>query len=316
MLRKNTKLSVYVVFLIIILAFAICYKLFIEDEVLAVVEGEEIRRSQMDDFLQVLKLYNPNMDEMLKDKKEKYNIEHQYLDFLIFNILINNEVNKLELEITEEAMDAFLEDTRSYFIDDVYEDEETYQQRFEELEITDAQMEELAYSEVAKQLLFEHIQQGITDEDVRSYADENPMLLIQEAGYVKASHILVETEDEAWDAYRRLTEGNEDFETLAKEISKDSSVEENGGYLGEVYADDINWDQAFLEGAFALEPGEISEPVKTFFGWHIIKAGEKKETIYYNFEEVKELVRAVKEQEAFNEYLEELWKNADPEITL
>ncbi len=316
MIRKNFKLSAFIISLIVILALAVCYKLFIEDKVVAVVEGEEIRKSQLADFLQVVKLYYPDLEDALKDKEEKAYIEQYYLDFLIGNILIKNEVEKLELEITEAALDTSLKDARNYFINDVYESEESYQQKLKELKISEAQLEELAYTEVAGQVLFDHVKQGVTEEDVRAYADEHPVLLIKEAGYVETSHILVETEDEARDVYGRLIEGNEDFTALAKEISLDSSVEENGGYIGEVHADDTNWDQAFLAGALALEAGEISEPVKSAHGWHIIKAGEKTETVYHDFEEVKDQVRAVKEQEVFGLYVEDLWDNADLEVTL
>ena len=84
---------------------------------------------------------------------------------------------------------------------------------------------------------------------------------------VRASHILVEKEYEAEDVLKKLNEGNS-FESLAKAFSKCPSGED-GGDLGEFRRGQMV--KPFEDAAFALQPGEVSGPVRTQFGYHIIK---------------------------------------------
>ena len=111
---------------------------------------------------------------------------------------------------------------------------------------------------------------------------------------VHASHILVETEDEAKDIRKQLA-GGADFAELAKEKSKDPGSGPDGGDLGFFTKDSMV--PEFAEAAFALEPGAISEPVKSQFGWHIIKVEEKREKAPPSFDEVKmQIVEMVAQQ--------------------
>ena len=88
---------------------------------------------------------------------------------------------------------------------------------------------------------------------------------------VRAKHILVDTENEAWALKSRITEG-EDFDKLAKQYSKCPS-KEKGGDLG--YFNRGQMVPEFEKAAFETPIGEVSDPVKTRFGWHIIKVIRK-----------------------------------------
>jgi len=104
---------------------------------------------------------------------------------------------------------------------------------------------------------------------------------------VHARHILVATEAEAKEVTERLKNG-EDFATVAKEKSKDTGAE--GGDLGFFTRGQML--KPFEDAAFALEVGQISEPVQTQFGWHIIKVEEKRDQPLPTFDQVKAAIIA------------------------
>lgn len=87
---------------------------------------------------------------------------------------------------------------------------------------------------------------------------------------ISASHILVENEHEAQDLVKKLAEGKT-FESLAKQFSKCPSGK-NGGSLGRFGKGQMV--APFETAAFALKPGEVSGPVRTQFGYHLIKREE------------------------------------------
>ncbi|MCD6531179.1 peptidylprolyl isomerase [bacterium] len=89
---------------------------------------------------------------------------------------------------------------------------------------------------------------------------------------VHAKHILVDSKELADSIYQALQNGA-DFDELAKKYSKDVSNKDKGGDLGFFTALDMV--EPFEDAAYATEPGKISKPVKTRFGWHIIKVVEK-----------------------------------------
>jgi peptidyl-prolyl cis-trans isomerase C len=100
---------------------------------------------------------------------------------------------------------------------------------------------------------------------------------------VHARHILVETEDDAKQVVEELKKGA-DFAELAKKKSKDPGASD-GGDLGFFTKDQMV--PEFSAAAFSLEPGKISDPVKSQFGWHIIKVEEKRNRKPPDFEQVK-----------------------------
>jgi len=121
-----------------------------------------------------------------------------------------------------------------------------------------------------------------TDEAMKKVYDEAAKQIAGEQE-VHARHILVETEDEAKAVEAELKKGA-DFAELAKKKSKDPGASD-GGDLGFFTKDQMV--PEFSAVAFSLEPGKISDPVKTQFGWHIIKVEEKRNRKAPDFEQVK-----------------------------
>jgi peptidyl-prolyl cis-trans isomerase C len=126
---------------------------------------------------------------------------------------------------------------------------------------------------------------------------------------VHARHILVETEDEAKAIEADLKKGA-DFAELAKTKSKDPGAAD-GGDLGFFTKDQMV--PEFSAVAFALEPGKISDPVKSQFGWHIIKVEEKRNRKAPDFEQVKPQIETYVTRKAQAEYVAKLRESAKVE---
>jgi len=119
---------------------------------------------------------------------------------------------------------------------------------------------------------------------------------------VHARHILVETEDEAKQVEDELKKGA-DFAELAKKKSKDPGAAD-GGDLGFFTKEQMV--PEFSNAAFALEPGKISDPVKSQFGWHIIKVEEKRSRKPPEFAQVKPQIETFVTRKAQADYVAKL----------
>ena len=123
-----------------------------------------------------------------------------------------------------------------------------------------------------------------------------------------ARHILLPTEEEAKKAYARVKAGK-DFAKVATELSKDPAGD--GGDLGWFTKDRMV--PEFAEAAFKLEPGQISEPVKSQFGWHVIKVEEKRNRKPPEFAQVKTQIETFVTRKAQADYVAKLRDGAKVE---
>jgi peptidyl-prolyl cis-trans isomerase C len=138
-----------------------------------------------------------------------------------------------------------------------------------------------------RELYFEKIIKGaVTDADAKKLYDDQVKLLKPEEE-VQARHILVETEELAKEIKEKLKNGG-DFNALAKEHSKDPGSKDNGGDLGFFTRGQMV--PQFEEAAFTLNKGDVSEPLKTQFGWHLIKVEDKRAKQPPAFEVVKDRI--------------------------
>jgi peptidyl-prolyl cis-trans isomerase C len=140
-----------------------------------------------------------------------------------------------------------------------------------------------------------------TDENMKKVYEDAAKQISGEQE-VHARHILVETEDQAKKVEEDLKKGA-DFAELAKKESKDPGASD-GGDLGFFTKDQMV--PEFSAVAFALEPGKISDPVKTQFGWHVIKVEEKRTRKAPDFEQVKPQIETYVVRKAQADYVAKL----------
>jgi peptidyl-prolyl cis-trans isomerase C len=153
------------------------------------------------------------------------------------------------------------------------------------------------------------IKPSVTDEEVKAaYDKEAAKVKVSER--VRARHILVQTEKEAKEVLARLNKG-EKFEDIAKQVSLDGS-KDYGGDLGYFSAEEMV--PEFSKAAFALKIGDISEPVKTDYGWHVIKVEDRKQGGAQPFDQVKSGIKAVLMRKKVQDVVSELRKQAKIDI--
>jgi peptidyl-prolyl cis-trans isomerase C len=147
-----------------------------------------------------------------------------------------------------------------------------------------------------------------TDEAMKKVYEEAAKQITSEVE-VHARHILVETEDEAKAVVEELKKGA-DFAELAKKKSKDPGASD-GGDLGFFTKDQMV--PEFSAVAFTLEPGKISDPVKSQFGWHVIKVEEKRNRQAPPIDQVKGQIETYVTRKAQADYVSKLREAAKVE---
>jgi peptidyl-prolyl cis-trans isomerase C len=155
----------------------------------------------------------------------------------------------------------------------------------------------------------------ISDETVKAQYDQNPGLY--STTQIRASHILVKDENDAKAILAQLRTNPEKFADLAREKSVDTTSAKKGGDLGMFGQGRMVPD--FERTAFVLKPNEISDVVKTQYGFHIITVTERKEGDAKPFDQVKEQIRATLRNKGLQDqvqgHFDDLKKQADLKIS-
>ena len=155
-------------------------------------------------------------------------------------------------------------------------------------------------------LLHAEAKSAVNDAGMRKIYDEATKQMAGEKE-VHARHILVETEDEAKAVLAELRKGT-DFASLARLKSKDPGAAAEGGDLGYFTKDQMV--PEFAEAALKLEKGQLSEPVKTQFGWHVIQVEDKRDRPIPSFDQVKDQIETYAVRKAQSDVIAKLRQGA------
>ncbi len=207
----------------------------------------------------------------------------QVLDALISEKIVAIEAEKQKINVSEKDVEAEINK-----IIENYGGEEVFNQAMEYYGYSiDDIKKNITTNTQIKKLLESSI--SISEEEMKNYFEENKEMFEQQE-QVKASHILLETEEKANEVIEKLSAGG-DFAELAKEYSTDEGSKGLGGDLGYFSRGEMVSD--FEEAAFNLEIGKVSEPVESVHGFHIIKVEDKKEAKEANYEESKDMIKDI-----------------------
>jgi len=287
----NKKSLVAIAGMALIILFVVFGAVFSKKEVVASVEGNPITQDELYDVM--VKQYGTNT-----------------ISYLIDNKIVEHEAEKEKITISDKEID---EEMQTYI--DANGGEKQFHAALEQSGVTkaDIKSEIVNYLKIVK-LLESNI--NITDEEIKSYFEENKESY-NEPEQVEASHILVDDESTANQVKEKLSAG-EDFAELAKEYSTDTSNAENGGELG--YFSKGEMAEEFEEAAFSMNKGDISEPVQTSYGFHIIKVTGKKAAKEAELKDYKDEIKQTlfdqKLQTEYSTWITEKREKLDIENTL
>ena len=291
----------------------------------AKVNGVQISTTQLDERVARMEASVGHQGANLSDEQKETLMEglkKEALTQLIQEQLITQEAEKRGIKIDEAKAKEHLEQIKSQFKDD-----EEYQKGLEQYSLTEEALIEYFEYQLAEDAVFQAVTKdvSVSDKALEDYYNENKENLIQ----MKARHILIQaaegtaTEEEMQQAKEKaqsiIEELNNgaDFIQVAKEKSEGPSAPE-GGLLDMYFGKQgSNLVQEFVDGAFLLDEGQYSkEPVKTSFGYHIIKVEEKQDTLDELKSKIQESLLYQAKSEAFNTFFTELKDKADIENNL
>lgn len=312
-MNKLKKSIFLITVLVIALAFTACSKGNEENngvddkDVLATVNGKTILKNDYDKSLAYYKDYVEYQygegtweTEATKGLTYKEYYEDYVMDTMTYRLLLLDAAEKEGFTATEEDKQHELENFKVYFQND--EDYKAYLQQSGMTEVN--LLKELEKDIMINHYVLEKIENlKPTDDELKTIFDDLKM-----NEQIKASHILVNTEEEAQKVIERINKG-EDFAALAKELSVDLGSGANGGDLD--YFNYAKMVQPFSEAAFALEIGEVSAPVQTDFGYHIIKLTDKIVDEDINVESEKDQLTEYYKTFKYEDLLEELENKAE-----
>ena len=165
---------------------------------------------------------------------------------------------------------------------------------------------------LARLFLKEKVEAQLTPKSIKSFFDKNKMRYRTDE--VRAFHILTKTKAEADEVYTKVAAAktDEEFQTLAKKFSSDPSVAQNLGDLG--FFSRSRMIPEFADAAFKMKKGEISKPVQTPFGFHVIKLVDTKQGQDADFESVEPRVKNDLRGEMTQKLVEDLKKKRNVKI--
>jgi parvulin-like peptidyl-prolyl isomerase len=291
-----------------------------DDEVpadaVAVVDGQQIARSDYEALLsQAKKSYkNQKREFPAAGSQEFQTLRNQAVQFLVQREQFEQEASDMDVDVTDKQIDARLEQIQKQYFGG---DKKKYEKQLKEQGLSEKQVRNDIRAQIISEKIFEQVTKDVkvTDADIATYYKKNKAQYSQpESRDVR--HILVKTKKQADELYAQL-QGGADFAALAKKYSEDTGSKANGGKLT------ISQGQTVApldKVAFQLKKNEISKPVKTEFGYHIIQPlSDEKAAKVTPLKDVKDSIRQqlgqTKKNEAMTKWVDELKKDYKDKVS-
>jgi foldase protein PrsA len=287
----------------------------VPEDAVAVVGDKEISKAEFDRVLAQAKT-------TFKARKQEFpstgSPEYEQLKQSIVRSLVEQKqfelgAEELGISVSDEEIDKRLDELKQQFFEG---DEKKYQDELKKQGLTEEQVRNDIRSRLLSEKIFEEVTSDVkvTDADVEEYYEKNESQFGTPASR-DVRHILVKTKAKAQQLHDQLRAGAS-FAALAKKNSLDPSSKAQGGKFTAQKGATV---PPFDKTAFELKTGELSEPVKTQFGWHLIEATAdvkpaKTKPLSAVEKEIRTQLEQQKQNDAMNKWVEDLKKDFDGDI--
>ena len=291
---------------------------WIQKTVLATVGDEEITK---DDFDKEMSKYDAQLKQQYGDdyatndkvKDQITKIKKQQLDSMVTEKILLQKATELNLKPSDDDINKQIDDQINQYKTQ-YSEEGQWKSVLQQNGITEDELKGSLKNEIITNVVQGYMFKDITvtDDEIQTYYNQNKDTKFTVGAGANVAHILVADEKTAKSLKAKLDAGA-DFATLAKENSMDSGTKDNGGSLGFIPYNSTKLVTEFMDGFKNLKEGEVSEPVKSQYGYHLIKATGLKGSEVTLFDKAKDEIKATllqkKQGIIFNSKIEE-WKVA------
>ena len=266
-------------------------------DAVAVVDGNTITRATLDDLLaRAKKSYTAQKRAFPKAGTSEYqSLQTQAVAYLVQRAEYAREADKLGIDVTDAQIAKTVDEVKKQYFGG---NQAKFEKGLQDQGYTEATLREDLRSQLLTEGIYNKVTSDVkvTDADVKAFYDKNPATYtVPESREVR--HILVKTKAEADKIHAQLAAGG-DFAALAKANSLDPGSKDKGGELKVVRGQTV---APFDKAAFSLKTNELSQPVKTQFGYHIIQpVADVKPGSVTPFAQVKDQIRTQLESEKKN----------------
>jgi foldase protein PrsA len=280
--------------------------------VAARVNGEVIKRSELDAQVAKLKEQYPDMFTGADGEGRLLDFQQRLLDNLINAALVRQAADARGVKVSDSDVQSKLDELKAGFADDAQ-----FEAALTQAGMSVDELSEQVREQLVTELLLIEINKDIevSETEVAEYYEANKAQFTEQAA-VRASHILFDESDKATaESVLAEVKAGGDFKALARQHSKDVATSVEGGDLG--------WPSTpfvpeFQTAADSLDVGEISELVQTQYGWHIITVTDKRDQREKPLDEVAEQIEQIiiqqRNADAYQKFLDELRADAEIEI--
>jgi len=247
----------------------------------------------------------------------------QALESLVQQVIVAQEADRLGIRISDAQIESQLETEYQATLDEYGVSEQDLAVYLEQVGSSLSEYKDNLRTGVQLELMTSAVHQSVigtinpTDNELQAYFEAN-IADYDVAEQVEASHILVDSEEDAWMLKEKLDAGEATFSELAAEYSEDTGTSADGGELG--WFERGVMVEEFENAAFGLEVGEVSDPVETSYGWHLILVTGHEDAHTPTLGEVRDEVLADYTEDEQTKRVEDWYNEAressDVEITI
>jgi hypothetical protein len=288
-----------------------------EDDPVARVNDKTITRNELDRFINLMRLFNPDLDSVIESHQEGFEmrkVEMEFLQILIDVELVKQEADRLSLFIDRAVLDQKSEALAEGLVRTHYgNSSEHFHKRRKQLKLSLDDLLVIPHYELQLQALFDFVSLTLTDDDLLQYAEENPELLRQAAS-LNVYRISYADEHEANLGLEKLQQGMP-LEEYIFDI-QDRIADLETGTLGWITQEDPFVETNVKELLFSLPQGSMGGIIKMGERYTLYWVREVKPEMVLKFEEAKEQVFLRKQYILYQDYFNALWSEGEIEILL